>query len=72
MNQKCFYLQEAIEIILTPGDNSELSDLDESETEDCVEYSDVPGRKDDDGDNVVGDNYFHRKKVRNAQEHSVC
>ena len=52
MNKKCFNLQEAVEIILTPGDDSELSDLDESEI-DCVEYSDVPERKDDNGD-VVG------------------
>ena len=36
MNKKCFNLQEAVEIILTPGDDSELSDLDESEIEDCV------------------------------------
>ena len=52
MNKKCFNLQEAVEIILTPGDDSEFSDLDESEIEDCVEYSDVPERKDDDGDEV--------------------
>ena len=52
MNKKCFNLQEAVEIIFTPGDDSELSDLDEREIEDCVEYSDVPERKDDDGDDV--------------------
>ena len=52
MNKKCFNLQEAVEIILTPGDDFELSDLDESEIEDCVEYSDVPERKDGDGDDV--------------------
>ena len=37
---------------MTQGDDSELSDLDKSEIEDCVEYSDLPERKDDDGDNV--------------------
>ena len=52
MNKKCFNLQEAVEIVLTPGDDSELSDLGESEVEDCVEYSDVPERKADDGDDV--------------------
>ena len=52
MNKKCFNFKEAVEIILTPGDDSELSDLDENEIEDCVEYSDVPERKDDDGDEV--------------------
>ena len=49
MNKKCFNLQEAVEIVLTPGDDSELSDLDENKIEDCVEYSDVPERKDEDG-----------------------
>ena len=52
MNKKCFNLQEAVEIIFTPGDDSKLCDLDESGTEDCVEYSDVPERKDNDGDDV--------------------
>ena len=52
MNKKCFNLQEAVEIILTPGDDSELSDLDKSEIEDCVEYSDVPEKKDDNVDDV--------------------
>ena len=37
---------------MTQGDDSELSDLDKNEIEDCVEYSDLPERKDDDGDNV--------------------
>ena len=52
MNKKCLNLQGAVEIILTQGDDSELSDLHESGIEDCVEYSDVPERKDDDGDDV--------------------
>ena len=52
MNKQCFNLQEAVEIILTPGDDSELPDIDESEIEDSVEYSDVPERKDDDGNDV--------------------